>query len=276
MIADLLPEYYSRCEPDVRYEVLRSIVIDGHEVAWMSYAGEFREGKPFYGRTMMCECDFTEGIGWNIGEDGQRYTVHGKDARATCLIRGAAMHLRHLELRQEYHKRFVQGSENFFLGLKGCIREITLDLIKKAEAGEWLEDGDGAAMYGGYFYIRTLAAITGECKAHLWEDIHPLIEGKLIGVDGSIVTFYTEPPPPLWTEAVRVEDDGWVGIASLPGHRRMAQEWKFTVLNPAGKEAVYAPGQRLLHDPAFGPDVEDVRRAERTLREMIEECRQRN
>lgn len=281
MITDLLPEYYKRYENNLRYDVLRSIVIDGHEVAWMSYVGTVQidltekggEGTPFSGRTMMCECDFTEGIGWNIREDGQRYTVHGQDAAATCLIRQAAMHLRHLELRQEYRERFVKNHRGNFLGLKGCIREITLDLIEKGQAGEWLESNDGAAMYGGYFYLQTLAAITGEFMGHLWEDMYPLMQEELIEIDGAVVKAYTQPPPPKWEECVRVEDAGWVGIAELPGHRRMAQEWKFKVLDPAGKEAVYAPGKRLLHDPVFGPDVEDVERAKQELTRLIELCR---
>lgn len=284
MIADLLPEYYERYESNLQYDVLRSVVIDGHEVAWMSYVGTVqyditgrgREGEPFSGRTMMCECDFTEGIGWNIGEDGSRYTVHGKDARATCLVRRAAMHLRHLELRREYEERFVASSNNSFLGLKGCIREITLDLVAKGQAGEWLEDGEGASMYGGYFYLQTLAAIVGEFMGHLWEDMYPLMQDKLIEIDGAVVKSYTQPPPPLWEECVRIEVDGWTGIAKLPGHRRMAQEWKFMVLNPSGKEAIHSPGQRLLHDPIFGPDVEDIDRAKNELTRMIELCRRQN
>lgn len=115
MIADLLPEYYERYESNVRYEMLRSIVINGHEVAWVSYVGTLRldlsgkgrEGTTVTGRTMVCDCDFTEGIGWNIGEGGEHYTVSGQDAEATCLIRRAALHLRHLELRREYQEKLV-------------------------------------------------------------------------------------------------------------------------------------------------------------------------
>jgi hypothetical protein len=284
MIADLLSEYYERYEHNLRYDVLRSIVIDGHEVAWMSYIGTVRfditgggrEGEPFTGRTMMCECDFTEGIGWNIDEDGRHYTVNGQGAETTCLIRQAALHLRHLELRREYEGRFVNGSGDFFSGLKDYLREITLDLIEKGQAGEWLESNDGAATYGGYFYLQTLATITGEYMGHLWEDMYLLMEEKLIEIDGTVVKSYTKPPPPKWEECVRVEDDGWVGIAELPGHRRMAQEWKFTVLNPAGKEAVHAPGKRLLHDPVFGPAIEDVERAKQELVKLFELCRRLN
>lgn len=280
MIADLLPEYYARNGSNLRYDILRSIVINGHEVAWMSYVGTVqfditgagREGQPFTGRIMKCECDFTEGIGWNIDEDGNRYTVSGQDAKATCLIRQAAMHLRHLELRQEYHDRFVKPDEGVF-SLNGCIREVTLDLIEKGQAGEWLEAHNGAAMYGGYFYLQTLAAITDNFMGHLWDDMYALMQDELIELDGAVIKAYTNPPPPKWEEHVRIEEAGWTGIAKLPGHRRMAQEWRFTVLNPAGKEAVRAPGKRLLHDPTFGPDVEDVEAAKQELIQLIELCR---
>lgn len=279
MIADLLPRYYEKFERNLRYEVLRSTVINGHEVAWMSFVGtiEFdimgmgREGEPFSGRSMHCECDFTEGVGWKIGENGSRYNLH-----PTCLASQAALHLRHLELRQEYQDRFIDGNNDPFHRLTDCISEITLDLIKKGQAGEWLEADSGAAMYGGYFYLQTLAAIIDESMGHLWDYMYPLMEEKLIEIDGAIVKAYTQPPPPRWEEVVKIEDDGWTGIALLPGHRRMAQEWKFRVLNPAGEDAVYTPGQRLLHDPIFGPDIEDVERAKRKLVELLRLCRSQN
>ena len=278
MIADLLPGYYERYEPNVRYSVLRSIVIDGHEVAWMSYIGTVQyditgnghEGEPFSGRTMMCECDFTKDVGWSVGDNGLRYTLDGPRA---CLIRRAALYLRHLELRAEYTERFVKSDPNSFLGLKGCMREITLDLIEKGQAGEWLEDGDGARMYGGHFYLQTLATITDEFMGHLWEDMYPLMEDKLIELDGTIVKAYTKPPLPEWEEYLRIEEDGWVGIASLPGHRRMAQEWKLDLIKPDGMQVLYVPGLRLLHDPVFGPDVEDMERVTGELRKIIEVCR---
>lgn len=34
------------------------------------------------------------------------------------------------------------------------IREIILDMIEKAKAVEWIEDGNGAVSWGGYFYLR--------------------------------------------------------------------------------------------------------------------------
>ena len=34
------------------------------------------------------------------------------------------------------------------------MREIILDMIEKAKAVEWIEDGNGAVSWGGYFYLR--------------------------------------------------------------------------------------------------------------------------
>lgn len=281
MITDLLEEYYDRYEPNLRYEVLRSVVIDGHEVAWMSYTGtvihditgQGRDGERFDGRTMRCECDFTEGIGWNLREDGQRYTVHGQDARAICLIRRVALHLRHLELRREYDERFVKANPNSWKGLSGYIKEIVLDMITKGEAGEWLEDSDGAGFWGGYFYLQTVAAITGEYIGHLWSPVYEMLDQKLIGLDGAVVKSYSESPPPKWTEELRIEEDGLVGIAKLPGHRQMAQEWRFDILDGDGKSLVRAPGMRLMHDPVFGPDVEDIARARAEIETLFQAVR---
>ncbi|MDB5185233.1 MAG: hypothetical protein JWN38_1041 [Candidatus Saccharibacteria bacterium] len=270
MIADLLPHYYEHYRSDVQYDVLRSIVIDGHETAWMSFVGSGREGEPFTGRELKCECDFTEGVGWQIHD---KFGAVGLDGGRKCLKRQAALRLRHLELREEYAERFLNQPEKFGM-FSSCIREITLDLIEKGQAGEWLEDGGGAAFYGGYFYLQTLAAITDIYMGHLWEDMYALLEEKLIEIDGAVVKSYTKPPPPKWEEFARIEQDGWIGIAKLPGHRRMAQEWKFEVLNPAGKSAIHSPGKRLLHDPIFGPDVEDVARAEEQLKNLIQVCRE--
>lgn len=285
MIAHLLPRYYEHYSNSLRYDVLRSVVIDGHEVAWMSYVGtvqvdlmdEGREGNPFIGRTMKCECDFTEGIGWSVDTDGHPLPRSGPDTHETCLIRHAALHLRHLELRQEYKRRFVDGNANFFLGLRGYIREITLDMIEKGRAGEWLEGTSGASLYGGYFYLQTLAAIIDQPMGYLWEDMHLLMEEKLIDMDGAIIKSYTKPPPPRWEECLRIEDKGWTGVALLPGDRQMAQEWKFQVFNPScEKQRLYAPGRSLLHDPILGPDTEDVERARQSLLHLIGMCRQQN
>lgn len=277
MIADLLPKYYRRYPVGLRYKVLQSFVIDGHEVAWMEYTGPIiinDKHHSYTGRTMKCECDFAEGIGWRLDEKLQFRNLSGPNG---CLKRQAALYLRHLELRQEYHQRFVEGDYTKLLGVEGCVREVTLDLIEKAKAGEWLEDREWTGSHGMYFFMHTVASITGIYIGHIWDDIYPLLNEKLFGLEGTIVTDYTEPPPEAWEEFVRVEgEDGRVGMAFLPAHRQMAQEWKFQVLNPSGQEALPASRVEIDHNPAYGPDIEDLKKARLHLNSLLDQARRRN
>lgn len=270
MIADHLLRYYEE-HPGVIYTTLRSIMVDGHEVAYMELRGTVgggpNAGKEYTARGAYCECDFQEGVGWER-KGGQMYSLDGE---RSCVRRKAACHLRALELRAEYEEQYGDG-----WGLARHTKEIILDLIEKAKAGEWVgEDTNGASFWGGYFYLQTVAAITGEFIGHLWGDVYELMAEKKIGLDGAVIQPYVEPPPPKWEEFSRIEDDGWVGIAKLPGHRKMASEWRFEVLRPDG-ESAYAmiPGERLLHDPVVGPDVEDVARAEQRLLALIASARE--
>lgn len=282
MISDLLPRYYEANGDNLTYSVLRSIVIEGHEVAWMQFdgtvkfdiTGQGREGQSFTGRGVYCECDFGEGVGWEV-KDGQLYSLDGE---RQCLKRKAALYLRQLELREEYSQRFA--GKGAFPGdsyvLKRNAQAIILDLVEKAKAGEFIgEDGNGASFWGGYFYLQTVAAITDVFIGHLWEDVHALMKKKKIGLDGAVIQPYRKPPPPKWEEYLRIEEDGYIGIALLPGHRDMAREWKLKVLRPDGKPAFSVlPGEALLHDPVFGPDVEDVERVKERLHHDIAMARE--
>lgn len=278
MIADLLPTYYEQYETNLRFETLRSVVVDGHEVAWMQYTGTYvydllgndREGKQFSGHILMCECNFTEGIGWNIGENGTRYTV-GPSPQTLCLPRKAAMYLRHLELRREYTEKFATDTP---IGLMPHVEEIILDMIEKAKAGEWIEDGNGAASWGGYFYLNTVAAIIDQTLPQLFEQVRPLLERNVFSLDGHVVKTYTPPPPAAWEEYMKIEADGWTGIALLPTHSRMEQTWKFELVDLQGK--TYHPDTtlELIYEPVFGPDQGDVLSAQKTLQALIDKYSQ--
>lgn len=274
MIADHLDRYYETHGTDPSYEVVRSIVIDGHEVAWVRYEGTVkvdltgrgREGAPYTGYMMKCECDFIEGVGWRTDE---KHGVVGlMNNNKPCLYRATAQHLRHLELREEYTQRFDARGRS----LHGHAKDIILDLIEKVKAEEFIgEDGGGASFYGGYFYLQTVAAITDLFVGHLWDDVYALMADEKVGLDGAVIQPYREPPPPKWVEHFRAEEDGWVATASLPGHRDMARAWKFEILRPDGEPAYsFIPGLDLMHDPVFGPDVEDVARAEEKLGELLD------
>ena len=260
MIKDLLPAYYVAHGSDPQYSSLRSIVIDSHEVAWMEFKGKTEDGKPYDGCSLYCECNFKEGVGWQKEDD----KVCSLDGPRNCLFRKTAVHLRRLELQQEYLKRF--GGDTFFLIQH--IPEIVADLIQKAKAGEFLEDGNGAAFWGGYFYLQTLAEIVDLPMSEIWKEAGRLVKNKKINLEGAVVQDYQDPPLSEWDEVLEGEFDDWVGIASLPRHRTMPREWKLEVKNPAGK-LVRTKKLSLIHDPVFGPDVSDVARAKAKLLELI-------
>lgn len=284
MIKDLLPRFYEAQGTDPSYTVLRSIVIEDHEVAWMQvdgtiqedFSNQGREGQPYTTRELYCECDFKEKVGWMI-KGGNVFRLLGPDK---CIRRGAVAHLRHLELRREYLKRFKDAHGDLFF-LREKVPQIIFDLIKKVKAGEFVEDGGGAALYGGYFYVQTLASIL-DCNIAegenftltdpfaIWKQVRGLIEAKKIDLEGAIVLPYRKPKPPAWSEFLRIENSGWVGVASLPKHRRMKCEWKLELWRPDGTLVSPAlPGLPMMHEPIFGTDVEDVARVEEELRNLI-------
>ncbi|MEK7065974.1 MAG: hypothetical protein AAB965_00180, partial [Patescibacteria group bacterium] len=164
MIKDLLPRYYEAHNDGVTYTIISSTMVRNHEVAWMEYRGTVlcgpEKGKPFVGRELHCECYFTEGIGWKI--DPKNRPVSLMDAEK-CDRRKVAVRKRHKELRQEY-RRLFNNSPSLF----PYIPEIILDLIKKAKAGEFLEDGSGANFYCGYFYLETVADIVDAPMRNIW------------------------------------------------------------------------------------------------------------
>lgn len=274
MIADLFSKYYAVHGTNPTYTAIRIITVDSHYVAWMEFTGRTVIGgeESYTGRDLYCQCYFTEGVGWKV-EDGKVYRLLDPE---DCLYRKAALHLRHLELRREYLKRFkILKGDSFALHRK--VEEIILDLIGKVKAGEFVESGSGAAFWGGYFYLQTVADITDQFFGHLWEDVHRMVWDKKIGLEGVVIQPYRKPPPPVWEEFLKIEDEGWVGIAYLPGNRQIARQWKLKVLKPDGKPAYrFLPGLPLIYDPVFGPDISDAGRAQKELLRLIYEARRKN
>ena len=67
--------------------------------------------------------------------------------------------------------------------------------------------------------------------------------------------------------------DGWTGVASLPTHSKMPQEWKFELINPDGEPvSIDVSTEALTHQPIFGPDVDDLANAEERLRVLIRQA----
>lgn len=280
MIKDHLERYYEASNRHDEHVILRSVMIDGHEVAWVELRDPepLPEGhRPF--RQQRCECDYIEGVGWCILEGGQFATIGGQEP---CIHTETALHLRHLELRQEYARTFdrcnVDGltEEQVLtarLGLSSpeVLRHIILDLVAKAKAGEWLEQGTGAVDWGGYYYVQTVQAITNAPWKTVWEVIGVLETESKISLQGSIVCDYREPEVPGWEEYSRIEVDGWLGIIWIPAHDDMESEWKLEVFRPNRSRACDPEHLPMLYAPTFGPDVSDVAAAEERLLALIEE-----
>lgn len=196
MINDLLPRYYEVLEENPKYQVLRSIVIDGHEVAWMRYDGTVtfdlvdkgNIGKPYFGYQLHCECDFTEGVGWKIMNDGKAYGIAG---HRDCIYRKMFQHMRHLELRDEYLERFNSVCHGQLCLLESKIPEIIFDLIEKVKGGTFLgEDNEGADYWGGYFYVQTLEKILDLIPGNGFKIAYDLVAQKKIGLNGAVVQEY--------------------------------------------------------------------------------------
>lgn len=269
MIADLLPEYYAAFGSDPTYTILRSIIVDGHEVAWMRYEGTVTiEGKdkPYSGNMLHCECDFKKDVGWQLYE-GKPCGIGRHEEK--CLPRQATRHLRQLELQSEYLHRFKKTTYGDISFLPQHTPQIVSDLIKKVRAGEFIgESGSGALFWGGYFYLQTLAGILDLPMRDIWEEIGPLIKQKKISLEGAVVQRYRKPPPPKWEEYFRTEEDGVVGVASLPTHSKMPQEWKLEIYDSNGikRQESTLP---LAYSPDFGPDIDDMEQAKQKLLELI-------
>src|SRR3989344_2249225 len=110
MISDLLPEYYKAHGNDHPvYTILKSMVIDGHEVAWMEFKGESGERK-YSGRSLYCECDFTKGVGWDAKDSKIGELLYSLSGKEKCFKRKKVIRLRHIELQKEYLERFKAGN----------------------------------------------------------------------------------------------------------------------------------------------------------------------
>lgn len=278
-IAELLPRYHETHE-GIRYETIRSIPVDGHEVAWMEYTVDVLTQisedetvmREVSGRELKCACDFTEGIGWKVGEDGRVYGLY--QSKNSCLPKEAAMQLRRLELRREYLEKFPEDSipmgDEYDLWDK--VPEVMMDMIEKGKAGEWLsEGGSGAHDWGGYFYLQTVQEITNIPFNQLWEHVYKMQADKQIQLEGMVVQEYTEPPEPQWEEYARFEYEGYIGIAKLPAHSRMPQYWEIVVLAQNGRTiAEGIEGPQLMHSPDFGVDVDDVATVEAAIKAVID------
>lgn len=270
-IDELLPRYYEAHGDHLRYETVRSMPIDGHEVAWMKYTGETTDDRTYEGHSLCCACEFAEGVGW---ETDEKFGVVGLSGEDKCLPRQVALYMRQQELQREYLERFADDNPFFHgdvYGLHDKVPEIIMDLIEKNKAGEFIGEGsNGAEFWGGHFYLQTVQSITGISYEGLWKHVHKMVADKQIQLEGMVVQEYYEPPEPQWGEYGRYEIDGLTIVASIPSHSKMPQIWHYTVLDQDGSELVAdLSGATLMHSPDFGVDVDDIAQAEQEMKELV-------
>ncbi len=190
------------------YTILRSFVADDnqHETAWIQFTGSLEwditgqkhEGHPMAYFGLVCECKFTYGVGWSHFPS----PPPPQDARTSyiaCPHRRAVISLRQQELQAEYRARFCKGPRQY---LGRYAREITLDLIERVKANEFIGNDDDGLPYvkfvgepdsfeppaEAYFHLQTLAAILGKSPAAMIAITSRLQANGIIGINGSIIT----------------------------------------------------------------------------------------
>jgi hypothetical protein len=264
-IAESLERYYETHEGKLRYEVLRSIAVEGHEVAWMKHWIPEGDEKRFVGRELECACTFVEDVGWK--EENGKITALTDDQN--CEFKKKAELFRIYELRVELQARGLLVTQ--YENQESQIEGIILDLMERGRAGEWLKGANPAHFWGGYFYLQLVEDITG----FSWDNIHAatrsLYKQKKIDLEGMVVQEYSEPPEPKWELAVGFEVDGWKGSAMIPTHSKMPQVWYFEVTRPNGQLLkIRNPYKRLMYSPDFGIDEEDIETAREYLTRLVD------
>ena len=257
MIATMLPVHGTGMTP---YTILESVVIDGHEVAWAETTWAVRDDhtpSALVRRTTICACNFAD--------DG---------TPDRCLYRQAALHLRHLRLRREYEAQGLLGDSTSATTYNQRMRHIILDLVARAEAGEWLESSDAAQSYGGLFYIQTFSAVTDVTMGSAWPYFERLMGDECIVLDGAVVKPFTPTPKPAWELYDTTTINGWRGVLKSPAHDRMPSEWRFEIYRPDGTLAVAKPGPKFERKRLYDVDASDVIHARSAMHDLLEIVRQ--
>jgi len=272
MIEQLIPAYVEATKSNHSYEILRSFEFDGHEVAWVDTTYYLNSDtdmeQPQHDYRVMCDCDFTEGIGWNLGENGSIYTVFGKNADA-CSYRPLALQQRRQELR-EHLEKVVGKNDN------PSERESVLFIVKALEElvviakdHQMIEVGTGAHFWGGYFYLQSIQEILDVEWKHVHMAMAVLYRMKKLNQNGMVVVPYTEPPAPKWGLMDSSEVDGYRLLRSLPTHERMPHVWKLAIHRKSDDAVLAEVDLEIDYPLEFGVDQDDLIRSENKLKEML-------
>jgi hypothetical protein len=272
----LVPNYVAKTNSTHRYQIIRSFNMGGHEVAWVEityFLNSDREQQtPLKMYRVMCDCDFIEGIGWNLDDKGHLYTVHGRSAE-DCTARPLVMAIRQQELRDHLEKAAgkpdVPSEKETVLYV---VRAIEI-LASFAHYNVMIEAGGGAEFWGGYFYLQTVQAILDVEWPQVHQAMAVLYRMKKFDLNGMVVVPYTTPPEPVWRHFDSIDVDGYTLKRSLPAHDRMPHTWKLAVYEKGSETPVQECELQIDQPLEWGVDIDDMSQSEAKLASMLAELK---
>lgn len=182
-IYELIDSYKREAGVDTAYEVERFIGVNGHDVAWVKTVTEGRDDPRYY---LYCACDFAENVGWERDGD-EIFDLPGSD---DCREVQAALHLRQLELRDEYTRAFLALGEvrDYYdeTILTNYIPEIIMDLIDRQARGDFI-GSLGSYIPGGFVWPETVADIIGISMEEAIGIADDMERAGMVFVDGSAI-----------------------------------------------------------------------------------------
>lgn len=225
MILDLLPRYNKASGTDDDYVLLKLFSYDEHEVAWVKRTIIDNSGEFTSTCLVVCDCDFTEGVGWYYGSDDCFYSTpeHAKN----CLYRRQSIGLRYQELR-----------DLCAAGSKPTVEEIEQAmflLITLASEHEMIGD----EYESSYFSLQTFIEIMDISPEAARTATSQIYDTKVACFDGRDIVPYKEP---LWFVR-REEIDIVTKITSKehpkaltanvtmyePAHQNMPPKWRYDI-----------------------------------------------
>lgn len=188
MILDHVPQYNKVSGSEKNYELLRLFVYDEHDVAWTKCTWVTTSNDVLTTHLLICECDFTEGIGWHIGTDDCFYETPNR-ARI-CSYRQAAIQQRYQELRE-----LCALSENPSADeIEHAMRILIAIASENRMFGDEYESS--------YFSLQTFLAITCVTPEQALEAADRVYQTKTACFDGRDMVTYDEPMWLLYQEAI--------------------------------------------------------------------------
>lgn len=179
-------EAYQEQGGSLRYTPERVMELDGHQVAWVSYAWQGEE-EEIAGHSLLCECDFlgecTESGGW-LKSGNSFHCVYAEAARL-IRCREVADQLDASRPRDQQLSSLGWGTN-----AEERIQQLLRELLSRAEAGEWIGQRDGT------LYLQTIEQISGVPHSRLRECADKLRRRGEMGLSGSIITSWSEAHAP--------------------------------------------------------------------------------